>query len=116
MARFGKVFIIIDGLDECQSQVRLDLLKLVNEVLECHTGAQLLTSSRLVDAIGAYLHNPVELHVKAQENDIRSYIQGRLNDLDNLSRLIKKHPGLAVNIRDTLTGKAGGMWVVALNE
>jgi hypothetical protein len=115
-ARYRKIYIIIDGLDECRSQTRLDLLNLVNQVLESHADTHLLVSSRRVNGVGANLKQAVKLNMQAKPEDISKYIDKCIERMAGLQTLTTRHPDLATEIKDKVTDKASGMSVFSYNR
>ncbi|KAI9667893.1 MAG: hypothetical protein M1821_000713 [Bathelium mastoideum] len=112
-ARFERIYIIIDGLDECRDQTRLDLLNLVNQVLESHVDAHLLVSSRPVDGVGLNLKEAVKLDMQAEPNDLGLYTASCIKQMANLQKLTTRYPELGKEIQDKVTVKAGGMFLLA---
>ena len=110
-ARFERIYIMIDGLDECRDQTRLDLLNLVNQLLESHVDAHLIVSSRPVDGVGSNLEQAVKLDVQAKPYDLGLYIGSCIKQMANLHKLTTRFPELAKELGDTVTVKARGMSV-----
>lgn len=110
-SQFRKIYLIIDGLDECSDQTRLDLLNLANELLESHQCTRLIVSSRPVDGVGANLNNAVKLNMKANPEDIGLYIDECIKRMAGLQKVTKRFPELAREIKSELMEKASGMLV-----
>ncbi|KAI1178340.1 hypothetical protein F4777DRAFT_114476 [Nemania sp. FL0916] len=110
--RFRKVYILIDGLDECSDQTRLDLLNLVNHLLESHTGTYLLVSSRRVDSVGANLKDAAEIEIQARPEDTEHYVDECFKKMAGLQKIVQKFPELATKIKSELISKASGLFLL----
>ena len=103
--RFNKVFIVIDAIDECNSQARLELLGILNR----NPQVSLLVTSQPGDLIKWDLQDMRRLEVKAKDEDISTYIEENIQHRVNIRNIIRPHPDLVEKIKSVLTLKADGM-------
>jgi len=104
------VFLVIDALDECNE--RDELLSALSVIAEWNLGMHILVTSRREADIGETLSrigpNNVSIQSALVNNDIRAYVQERLNNDPKLRRW-KKKKLIQDEIETTLMEKAGGM-------
>ena len=111
---FAGTYLILDALDECSE--RRELLISIREVASWRDANffHILTTSRREKDIEESLeplcgdHGKIYVQGALVNNDIRAYIQGRLQTDRDLIKWQKK-PGIKQNIVDTLMEKADGM-------
>ncbi|MCJ1381046.1 hypothetical protein MMC17_004155 [Xylographa soralifera] len=110
---YTKVTIIIDALDECQSQQREKLLRfLIKLIRESNAVLKILVSSRDGTEIADYFGTIGSLHIDASDNeaDIREYV-----DVQIETRLLSgtANHELKAWVKTLLNAKAQGMfrWV-----
>ena len=103
---FSKVRIVIDALDECPEadQARQSLLE---EIRKLDRASVLVTSRNIPIASG--LRNATRLDVKADDLDIRNYLDDRMSRSDRIRKFAEKDPTLFDTIKHTVLGKAKGM-------
>jgi hypothetical protein len=106
IARYSKIFVVIDALDECPEAYRSTLLKKLREL---RPAINLMVTSRPLDAIENDLAGSPQLEIGANVEDIRAYIVGRIAGEKWLSRFVSKDATLGENIVDTIAGKAKKM-------
>jgi|ERR1700722_4661736 len=74
---YSKVFIVVDALDECQEDDATRAMLL--EVLRSLPGqVNLLVTSRDLPSIARDFEGTKRLHIRAKDNDVRAYIEGRI--------------------------------------
>ena len=102
------VFIVVDALDECSEDdgVR-DLFVAQLRCLLPHI--RLLVTSRDVTSIGEAFEGATRLEIRAHDEDIRTYLQVRIQEQALLRSHIKEDPSLRDTIIDTIIAKASGM-------
>ena len=110
---FAETYLILDALDECSE--RRELLVSIREVASWRdANIHILTTSRREKDIEESLeplcgdHGKIYVQGTLVNNDIRAYIQGRLQTDRDLIKWQKK-PGIRQKIEDTLMEKADGM-------
>lgn len=105
------VFLLIDALDECNE--RDELLSTLNLIAGWRLGMHILVTSRresdIVETLSQIGPNNVSIQSTLVNNDIRAYVQERLNNDPKLRRHWKKNELIRDEIETTLMEKAGGM-------
>ena len=109
---FSRVYIIIDGLDECSeaNSTRSDFLTGINGIRP-----QICTfvTSRHLPNIGRELPGATRLQVEANDEDIRKYLKQRLQRGEFLKRHLEKDPSLHESIIGSIVSKARRMFLLA---
>jgi hypothetical protein len=101
---YSQVFVVIDGLDECQP--REDLLELLMGLKSCNVNL-FVTSRPEVDIDRAFVGcSYLEMESDAVNDDITAYIDFRLDEEARLNRI---RPQLKDEIKSKLLEKAEGM-------
>jgi hypothetical protein len=110
---FDEIFVVLDALDECKE--RRELLKDIDKIARWKMGKlHILTTSRREKDIDELLDSLVNderkfcIQNELVNDDIRAYIQKRLQGDPNLKRWRNK-PEVQQEIETNLMGKAGGM-------
>jgi hypothetical protein len=103
---FSKVRIVIDALDECPeaNQARQSLLEEIGKL----DGVSALVTSRNIP-IESELRSATRLDVRADDLDIKHYIEDRMSRSDRIKKFAKKDPTLYDAIKHTILEKAKGM-------
>ena len=103
---YHKIFIVIDALDEVSesADIRTMLLK---ELRSCPVN--LLVTSRHDPTIRKQFSEAQHYEIHATDEDIRSYVSGRMALENRLSRLIRSVPSLKDDIPARVVGSAKGM-------
>lgn len=103
----GKIYIVIDALDELSDDAKEDLLR---SLWELHAG--LLLTSRPLDLFMDMPHNPdpVHLHLTDQvEEDIELFVSNKLKNTPRLERLFRGNPQLLKEISQKIKEKSNNM-------
>jgi hypothetical protein len=106
IARYSKIFVVIDALDEYPEGDRSTLLKKLREL---RPTINLMVTSRYLDAIANDFEGSPQLEISANVEDVRVYIVGRISSEKRLSRFVSKDAALGENIVNTIAGKAQKM-------
>ena len=106
--------IIVDALDECEQDLRLELLDAFNEILQASHGlVKILVSSRDVGDIVYQLEDCLNLEIQASKNqvDIVRFVNWGVDELIKRKQLLsgKVSEDLREEIKEVLCEKAGGM-------
>ena len=110
MARFSKVFMLVDALDECTENNDTRDAVLTNfQHLLSSSNAHLLTTSRHVIGMGSYFPGAVRLEIRASDIDIRKYLEAQILKESRLARHISKDASLQELIVSTIIDKAEGI-------
>ena len=113
MASLEDIYIIIDALDECTEREQL-LTGLEEMASWDDVSLHMLTTSRRETDIEEVLkllsdeRNRISIQSALVNADIRTYTHDRLQNDRKLRRWLK-HPGVQLEIEDTLVEKAAGM-------
>ncbi|PHH75993.1 hypothetical protein CDD80_1894 [Ophiocordyceps camponoti-rufipedis] len=107
-AAYARVYVAVDGLDELSRDCRLELLPQLFQLRdEC--GISLFATARpLTDITDQFCACPW-VHIEADKNDMRLYLEANTLLLD---MLIKK-PDLRCEVIDTIVKAADGMFLLA---
>jgi hypothetical protein len=109
---FSKVFIVIDALDECPEfdETRSNLL---HEVQKLQPKLRLLITSRpqISADIERSFVDAARLDIYANPEDIKMYIEGRIQKDVRLKNNVDEDPSLKDDIIETIVKKAEGMSV-----
>lgn len=107
IARYSRVFILLDALDEFNSDHREDLLVALQRLGP--TVNLLITSRYIVQAESSSVRYTQQLRISAADADLRTYILGHLTSESRLGRHVEKDPKLAKYITNILIQRAQGM-------
>jgi hypothetical protein len=109
---YSKVFIIVDALDECQvvggSQPRF-----LSEIfhLQANCNVNVFATSRLIPEIMEIFEGrSLTLKIRASEEDVGRYIDGRMADLPSF---VRRNTDLQKEIKAQLINTIGGMYVLS---
>jgi hypothetical protein len=113
MNLFPKVYLIIDGLDECESDQRLKILSVVHCLAQLdHPKVLLFISSReeadIVASLGPY--RSIRTSEENISRDITSYISDIVSSKVQSGELILRNPALEQRIVAALVNGAQGMY------
>jgi Cdc6-like AAA superfamily ATPase len=107
VAEYSQVFILIDALDECQAQngCRTQMLSKLFD-LQAKCGINLFATSRFIpDIIEAFKQDP-RLEIRANEQDVYRYIDGRISHLPSF---VRSNLDLQQEIKTKLVKAVDGM-------
>jgi hypothetical protein len=104
---FQKVFIVIDGLDEC-SETNGTRWALLTEIqkLKC---VHLLVTSRYIPTFEHEFRRAARLEIRASDEDVRRYVTDRIKRERRLARHVEEDPSLKETIINGVAEKAQGM-------
>lgn len=82
VASMTKTVIILDALDECHKQDRLDLMGFFNNIVKVDKPVKILISSRRNVDIERQLQRGIEICIKAEDNhaDIHKFVQEKIQE------------------------------------
>jgi hypothetical protein len=103
--RFSKVFMVIDALDECSesSGTRMSFL---TEIQKLQPSIHLLVTSRYIPPIDREFEKASHVEIRASDDDIRRYIESRIERERRLLRHVQADPGMRETIINTIVEKA----------
>jgi hypothetical protein len=110
ITKYTKVFIVLDALDECSESDGTRQIFLT-EMRKLIPNISLLVTSRDITSIELEFQTAARLEIRANDEDIRSYLKSRIEGQPQLARHIEKDPTLRGEILDTIVEKANGMYV-----
>lgn len=105
--RFSKLFIIVDALDECAEESRDEFLQELRDLGP--TLHLMITSRPSIMNITDYFRDAVQLDIRAHVEDIKRYVEERLQRDSKLRQKIEKDPSLSNDIIHAILDKADGM-------
>jgi hypothetical protein len=104
---FSKLFIVIDAVDEC-SDAKV-LVRLFKELAKLRPILRLLVTGRPnIRTVEAVYPDCTLLRIKANEEDIRSYLDGRINESEVLKSYLDEDFNETV-VEDKIIESADGM-------
>ncbi|KAF6222250.1 hypothetical protein HO133_001336 [Letharia lupina] len=106
---FSQVYIVADAVDELSIQVRQPLLSNLCALQEIHT-LNVMVTSRFIPHISRELRDPLCLEIRANDEDVRRFVQGHLNDL---ARCAMGNPQLQESTVDSIVNVVDGMFLLA---
>jgi hypothetical protein len=106
--RLSKVFIVIDALDECpESNGTRD--NFLAEIRKLQPITHLLVTSRHIPTIEREFEKAARVEIRASDEDVRRYLERRIESGGRLVRLLKADPALQATIANTIVENAKGM-------
>ncbi len=109
---FSKVYIFIDGLDECRKEERSTILSMINQLTHSdHSAVKILLTSQEVTDISTSLNGLPRLQVSADKNssDIASFIEETIKANIRSRALAVHDPYLESDLISALVDGAQGM-------
>lgn len=103
--RFGDLFIVIDGVDECEPLLRSKLMIYLRSLGET-CSIRLLVTARPIPDIEQDLRPNATYRLTAQEDDIKLYLDSQM---ESLRPCIRDSPALQLEIRQTITSVVDGV-------
>ncbi|KAF8537870.1 ankyrin repeat-containing domain protein, partial [Trichophaea hybrida] len=97
---YHKVFVVLDALDEYSNEK--SRASLIAALQSLQLNVNLLVTSRPNDAIARLFEGKNRLEISAHDEDVQSYVDGRISAEDRLSRHIRKKPDLRTEIVETI--------------
>lgn len=105
---FSKAFIIVDTLDEC-SEDDNKRANLLDTLLFLSKNVKLLMTSCPLPTIQIGLEGIARLDIRADDEDVRMYVKGRIPCKKRLVQYIRKDPDLGETLVETIVKSAKGM-------
>ena len=93
-------------LDECSEDTRAKLLPALRSLAST---ANLLVTSRDIASIERHFRDNKRLYIRAIDQDVERYIEGRIPRLDRLKIHVDTDPALQGEISKAITGNVDGM-------
>lgn len=107
---FEEVFLVVDALDECpeRDQTRKTLVAEMRGLLP---KISFLVTSRNMPSIEMMFKHDMRLEIRAQDQDIRKFINSQMEQRDGLVDLLEGHNDVRSSIVTTVLEKTNGMLV-----
>jgi hypothetical protein len=107
IGNFSKSFIIVDALDECNylDETRSNLVEEVSKLSD----AYVLWTSRHLSDIESLLEDHPRLEIRANDDDVDSYLKGCVERSARLRRHVSADANLMTDISEAIIRKADGM-------
>ncbi|KAJ7591946.1 hypothetical protein C8J56DRAFT_781357, partial [Mycena floridula] len=106
---YSRVYLVIDALDESSSETRDILISTVHRLAESGHLHVLVTSRQ---TIGDEFANNSQIHICANDGDIRRYITQRIRDGKELQKVVNGDKTLQDEIVNKVMEKADGMFLL----
>lgn len=112
-AQFQKLYIVIDGLDECTKSERHDLLEILHSVLKVRSNTKLFLAGRDSVSREVQIEFPtlkqIPMDCSSALSDIATYVEGIVQEKLKTEELIVGDPDLIEDIKAALLDGANGM-------
>lgn len=105
---FRRVFLVFDALDECAQRPQRNVLLPLFHRMGKDGACLFLTSRRYPEDIQTSFCNVAKIELVAQDEDIRQYVQEKINENPRAKRLLSQ-ANCEERIISELTGHANGM-------
>jgi len=79
VTRLGRVYLVIDALDECEPKHRREFLQAVNNLTQMHDIRLLVTSRPHTQDVAEMFQRHSTLKIEAQTEDIRTYLRQEID-------------------------------------
>ncbi|EFX01309.1 nacht and ankyrin domain containing protein [Grosmannia clavigera kw1407] len=111
-AKLLPVFVVVDALDECpeRNNTRDELIA---EFQKLSQNAHVLITSRYSQKIENSLGGFPQIDIKATDDDVRRYVEARIEQKKSLSGHVRSTPSLREEISETITRNCQGMFLLA---
>ena len=109
-AKYSRVFIVVDALDECQASdgCRARLLSELFNLQKRH-GTNILATSRFIpEVVDQFKGNSELLEIRASREDVERYLEDRIRQL---SSFVQKNRQLQTDIKIGISEAVDGMYV-----
>ncbi len=101
-----EVFCIIDALDECNEDLRWEL---VEKLEDLGSKLRVLITSRYLDSIAEELQDYQRFEIRANKADIELFIEHQIRRNRNLRKIVEKSPSLRIDIKQGVFNTAENM-------
>jgi hypothetical protein len=106
-AEHTSVFYVVDALDECDEQLRWDLLRCLEG---CHPRTRILITSRALETIADELCSFRRFEIRAHAQDMELYIDSFIDKHRSLRRMVDKSIKLRGEIKESVIRNAEDMY------
>ncbi|KAF6741617.1 hypothetical protein DFP72DRAFT_942612 [Ephemerocybe angulata] len=105
---FSKVFLIIDGLDEADDNVKDALLRVLPSL-----GANVLITSRPLDLYEHRLPGALHVSIEARTEDLDHFVEETVKSSSKLQAILRGDPDLIKQLKARVRETSKGMFLVA---
>jgi Cdc6-like AAA superfamily ATPase len=105
VVQYPYVFIVLDALDECQREIRHQLLSKLF-ALQKETDVRLIVTSRFVPDVEDALRSAIRLEVKASDKDVKEFVAGQIS---RLPRCVQRDKALQDLVQERVVEAVDGM-------
>jgi hypothetical protein len=102
---FKRIFLVIDALDECQSDTLAKLLPQLRKLQDA-SDLRILATSRPHESIADEFKDDLKLQIEADSGDVGHYLNDRLSALPEV---VQKTPSLFSDVKRTVINAVDGM-------
>ncbi|KAK2754787.1 hypothetical protein FQN54_006680 [Arachnomyces sp. PD_36] len=114
VAKFSKVYIVIDGLDELRREVRTHAIKTLEALLSSHAYIVITTRTGEPDIEQSFCRRASRLNIKASEPDIWTYLENNISKPSPLATVLSSHnQGLKEETISTISQNSDGLMLLA---
>ena len=106
VSKHGRVFLLLDALDEFPESSRTELIDCLRSL---GANVNVLVTSRDIEGIGDIFSDGFRLNIEAQDGDVSLYVQERIKTEAKLSKICQRRPDLAKEVEDTILQKSQKM-------
>ncbi|RXW14277.1 hypothetical protein EST38_g11578 [Candolleomyces aberdarensis] len=107
---FEKVYIILDGLDEAQEDVKIQLLEEINTL---PSNTRTLIMSRPLKTFEYLVRGVAGINIEARNEDIELFVEKKIAQMPRLHAMLAGKDGEKHRICKAIKEKSGGMFLVA---
>ncbi|RXW16981.1 hypothetical protein EST38_g8870 [Candolleomyces aberdarensis] len=107
---FEKVYIVLDGLDEAQEDVKIQLLEEINTL---PSNTRTLIMSRPLKSFECLVRSAVSINIEARNEDIELFVEKKIAQMPRLQTMLAGKDGEKERICKAIKEKSGGMFLVA---
>ena len=105
---YRKTYIIIDALDECQEDLRWELIDVLRAI---ESNLRIMVTSRFLDSIAEELGDAERLEIKANKADLELYIDRHILKNRNLRKVVEKSPSMRQDVKSAVIATVEDMCV-----
>ncbi|KAJ2911930.1 hypothetical protein MD484_g8488, partial [Candolleomyces efflorescens] len=107
---FERVYIVLDGLDEAQEEVKIQLLEGINAF---PSNTRTLIMSRPLKSFECLVPGVILIDIEARNEDIELFVEKKIAQMPRLRTMLSGKEGEKRRICKAIKDKSGGMFLVA---
>ncbi|KAJ7239382.1 hypothetical protein B0H12DRAFT_1136112, partial [Mycena haematopus] len=113
MAKYDKIYFVVDALDEYPEDERNVLLEYLSTITLGPPIINLLMTSRPNITLTPFFSDVILLEIRAVDDDIRQYVETHIKKSSRLSRHVQSRPELRDEISSKIIKNVQGMFMLA---